>query len=220
MSPENKGFVNREMRDLILEATDLADGRISEQDLRDYVIKSRPQTTNMSISQLLRYMQRDEEITITGDWIRRKQVPPQGKDVVAEVAWKAMSDKYQQADNSSAKAQQVSYANGTPPADERRVSIPDFYKGRQGKKLVIERNREEIDDVFRLEYQLASSAIWHRIPTWDNIHVSIGVEQAVLDPEQEVYTDIRKLRVTFTDGRQRVWDDLNPRDHVVIAPME
>lgn len=206
MSPENKGFVNREMRDLIHEALTLSNGRISEQDLREYVIKSRPETTNNSISQYLRYMQKDEEITVTGDWIRQKQVPPQGN--------------WNEADNSSVKAQQVSYTNGTPPADERRVNIPDFYRGRQGKKMVIERNREEIDDVFRLEYQLASSAVWHRIPTWGNIHVSIGVEQAVLDPEQEVYTDIRKLRVTFTDGRQRVWDDLNPRDHVVIAPME
>lgn len=196
MSPENKGFVNREMRDLILEALNLSEGRISEKDLREYVTKSKPGTSNMSISQLLRYMQRDEEITVTGDWIRRKQIPPQGERPAPAP---------------------VPYTNG---AEAQRVSIPDFYKGRQGKKLVIERNREEIDDVFRLEYQLASSAVWHRIPTWDNIHVSIGVEQAVLDPEQEVYTDIRKLRVTFTDGRQRVWDDLNPRDHVVIAPME
>lgn len=209
MSPENKGFVNREMRDLIHEALALSNGRISEQDLRDYIIKSRPETTNKSISQYLRYMQQDEEITVTGDWIRQKQVPPQGEGKLTVVPMPSRPIP--------PLPTHIPHTNGT---EAQRVNIPDFYKGRQGKKMVIERNREEIDDVFRLEYQLASSAVWHRIPTWGNIHVSIGVEQAVLDPEQEVYTDIRKLRVTFTDGRQRVWDDLNPRDHVVIAPME
>lgn len=195
MSPSNQNFVNYEMRAVIHEALKANNGKVSETGLREFVTARKPGTSNQSISQLLRYMQRDDEIAVTGDWIRSKQVPPTGESAPAPAP----------------------YTNGN---NEGRVTIPEFYRGRQGKKLIIERNREEMDDVFRLEYQMAGASEWQKIPTWGNIHVSIGVEQAVIDPEQEVYINIRKLRVTFTDGRVRTWDDLNPRDYVVIAPME
>lgn len=188
MTGEN---VNQVYRSTAIKAFEENTYRIEDATLREY-LRDTLNVTPQAVGQILRYMREDGLIELTG------------------TVWRMKS--------TGAPLLSAELLPPPPPAPSSngRINIAEFYRERQGKRVEVIRGRQLYNDVFRIEYMLHASGHWLKFPIWVDPVLYIG-EMVDVDPEQEVLTDVRKLRIVFTNGTYEEIE-VGAKDYVTIAP--
>lgn len=96
----------------------------------------------------------------------------------------------------------LSNGNGNHPAESssRKVTLPEYMRGRPAITVFVERSPEEIEGVMRLE--ISVGGIWLAIPIQGDIRLCVGNEIPRYSAHQETYTGVAAFRVTTRTGDQ------------------